>query len=103
MNCKCGHDWLNHRYTGTSTRRGGCSAIAREGKHWLDFDLCPCKALDISRLPEPGERLEFGRHWLNPSDAEAAPAWPSLDIVRGRADAKFTRQQKRYAARMRAA
>ena len=37
-------------------------------------------------LPEPGERLEFGKHRMKPKDAEAAPAWPSPTEVELRRD-----------------
>lgn len=88
--CKCGHDGSDHR----PWAKGTCSAIVNE-RSWLDFDLCPCSAYDVSRLPADGERLEFGRHRMNIPDAETAPAWPSLGVVQGRLDARYIRQQRK--------
>jgi hypothetical protein len=88
--CKCGHEGDQHR----PWAKGPCARIINE-RSWLDFDTCPCKGYDVSRLPEPGERLEFGRHRLNIPEAEAAPAWPSLNVVEGRNVARFKREQNK--------
>lgn len=85
--CRCGHSRLHHRAR-------GCAEIVAE-RSWLDFDICPCRRFDSSRLPATGERLEFGKHRLSVEEAESAPAWPSLVIVQRTADKRFRAEQKK--------
>ena len=83
--CRCGHGWYKHNHS-ASIRP--CMSLlddedAKPGD-FLRFRPCPCKSWDVSRLPEAGERLEFGVHRLNTPEAEAAEAWPSLSAVEAR-------------------
>lgn len=75
LTCRCGHARWSHF-------AGRC-----HGSVYLDL-LCDCTAFDDSRLPADGERLEFGVHRQVATDAETAPAWPSLDEARRRREAK---------------
>lgn len=95
--CRCGHGWSAHSHGG----KPGCTlwvGSTYDADGFLEGHPCDCKGWDVSWLPEPGERLEFGRHRLNTPEAEAAPAWPSLEEVTRQREAKFKREQKRVKA-----
>lgn len=93
--CTCGHGPVQHAWR--RGRRARCNVIVNQ-RGWLDFDACKCRQYDISRLPEPGQRLEFGVHRLSEPEAETAPAWPSLAAVQGRRDAAWKREQRKVAS-----
>lgn len=50
-------------------------------------------------LPRAAEPIIFGVHAQPRENAETAPAWPSLDTVRQRSDARFRRQLKKVEQR----
>jgi hypothetical protein len=68
LRCQCGHRGSDHRPK--------CTNYA-DDDDLTNWKPCGCEGFvdRVTRLPEGGERLEFGKHRIGVVEADSAPAW----------------------------